>query len=225
MPNKQINFEAKIGDWKKTISFEGIDQVPELFLHSLSFLLYESAAASKTDMTIRVAIMDKYNPKLKIIKRDRIVSWQKGLRTISRNDFHIIIHRNLQIATISLPICWEDLADLIESWVGLMYEAERGVRLHAVAFKPYTLIATSGFGKTYLATHNLNQLIADEVLYVKDSQIENWHSSVRTKEPGPWKTRHGERKVLPVKTQPQALPKISFAQCSFLSVFFGSTLR
>jgi hypothetical protein len=216
---------ARIGSWALIIGFSKELNPPPFLIEGLSFLLepvpmdlYET---HRPDILLHHLVQPIAPTGIQIKKQDRIIHWFRRRRVITGPRFQVRILEPFKIAEVSSPVAWEDLADIIESWVGFHYEQRRGVRLHALATKDFTLVAPSGFGKTHYALTNLQQVISDEVVYVHDRKIENWHSALRIKEPGSWNSRHGSRRVIGIQCRPQALPLIKLGNCNWWSIFIG----
>jgi hypothetical protein len=219
----RFDFLVQIGDWQKTIRLQArCAPSPEFFLAS-TFKISPTENRGHTDFEFVEGDVAS-EAIIALPKGPKAIFWKSGKRHIRRNRFTVRIDEMLKRATYQTPASWTDLSELIEAWIGLSYEFERGVRLHGVCFPELALIAASGFGKSYLAHRNWNTLIADEVLYVRGNKIENRWTSVRLKEAGPWKTRHGERRLEGKLTAPHILPPIYFGNTSWCSVFWGKGL-
>jgi len=212
-------FEARIGEWTKKIRIDTDSLIPDHFPESLSFLLSESNHGP-ADFVFSEEVL-QHSSRIYLPKGPKKVFWANRLRHVEHKSFTVRIDQLGKRAAISSPISWEDLSELVEAWVGLQYEHECGVRLHGVCLKNMTLLAASGFGKSYIASKYWDSLIADEVLFIADNNIQNWSSSVRTKEPGVWKTRHGERSIKTKRSCPRPLPPIYFGESTSWSVFWG----
>lgn len=200
-----LNFVATIGSFQQSIVFAmgfEIDRTSlefKNFLRNLSFDLRESEASASELTSMRILIRQ---PGAGASNRGRLIRFSDGS--------WIAILSPLRLAEISSHLLWADLAELLESWVGLRAEQTGILRFHALAFEesvskrgPLALmVAESGFGKSTLALKMPERVWADEVCYVKGELLLNDRLTIRLKESdGEWVTRHGRRQLVTVRGQ------------------------
>ncbi len=225
MIRRHLYYIAEIGDWSKTICFENIVDIPCIFFEVLNFRLTRFHDTNVSpDIIIEQSCFREKRGVFFLKKSDRFIFYKNFKRCVATENFQVKILKNMKHVLVSDKIEWDFLADLLESWVGFLYEKNGGLRIHAVAFKNNVFIANSGFGKTYLANQFYSQLIADEVLYINSdmNRIENKKSVLRFKDKsGSWHCRYGSRRIVSFEASPCKLPVVHLADTRIISVIVG----